>query len=173
MAGREQAVADGARYFKKRLGLLCQRGEGRYAVIMQHQESWPVAGLCEVLDVRRSGFDADAPRQAAPGRDQDEVALLARVRAMHPETRQSYGSRRMAKQRQADGLPVGRSTARRLMQEANMAVRPRQRCPVTPDSRHGYAVAPNRLARQFAVEPSDTVWAGALTYLWTTAGWVY
>lgn len=145
----------------------------RYAFIMQHQETWPIAVLCEVLDVSRSGFYAYARRQAAPWRDHDEVALLARVRAIHTETRQSYGSRRMAKQLQAESCPVGRYKARRLMQEAGVAVRHRKRCPLTTDSRHGYAVAPNLLARQFDVAQSNTVWAGDITYLWTAEGWLY
>jgi putative transposase len=145
----------------------------RYAFIIQHQETWPIAVLCEVLDVSRSGFYAYAQRQAASRRDQDEVALLARVRAIHTATRQSYGSRRMAKQLQAEGVPVGRYKARRLMQAAGVAVRHRKRCPVTTDSRHGYAVAPNLLARQFDVEQCDTVWAGDITYLWTAEGWLY
>jgi HTH-like domain len=68
--------------------------------------------------------------QAAPWRDHDEVALLTCVKAIHAETRQSYGSRRMAKQLQADGFPVGRYKARHLMQEAGVAVRHRKRYPV-------------------------------------------
>jgi transposase InsO family protein len=140
---------------------------------MQHQETWPIAVLCEVLDVSRRGFYAYAQRQAAPGGDHEEVVLLARVRAIHTKTRQSDGSRRLAKPLQAEGFLVGRDNARRLMQAAGVVVRHRKRGPVTTDSRHGYAVAPNLWARQFDVEPSDTVWAGDITYLWTAEGWLY
>jgi putative transposase len=79
----------------------------------------------------------------------------------------------MATPLQAEGFSVGRYKARRLMQEAGVVVRHRKRCPVSTDSRHGYAVAPNLLARQFDVETSDTVWAGDITYLWTAEGWLY
>jgi len=130
-----------------------------------------MAVWCEGLDVRRRGFYADAQRQAAPSREHEAVALLARVSAMHPETRPRDGSRRMAQPLQADGVPVGRSQARRLMPAAGVAVRPRKRCPVTPDRHHGDAVAPHLLARPFEVEPSDTVWAGDLTDLGTAEGW--
>jgi putative transposase len=140
---------------------------------MPHQETWPMAVWCEVLDVSRRGFYADAHRQAAPYRDHEAAALLARVSAIHPETRQSDGSRRMAQPLQADGFPVGRDNARRLRQAAGVAVRHRQRCPVTTDRRHGSAVAPNLLARQFDVAPSNTVWAGDITDLWTAEGWFY
>jgi putative transposase len=140
----------------------------------QQQDTWPVAVLCEVLEVSRSGFYAYVQRQAAPRIDRDEVALLARVQAIHAETRQSYGSRRMAKQLQADGFAVGRYKARRLMRQAGVAVRrPQQRHPGTTDSRHRHAVAPNLLARQFDVAQPDQVWAGDITYLWTAEGWLY
>jgi len=146
----------------------------RYAFILQHQETWPIAVLCEVLDVSRSGFYAYAHQQAAPRIDRDEVALLARVKAIHAETGQSYGSRRMAKQLQAQGFAVGRAKARRLMQDAGLAVRRRtRRGPVTTDSQHRYPVAPNLLARQFEVDKPDHVWVGDMTYVWTAEGWLY
>jgi putative transposase len=106
-------------------------------LIVQHQETWPLAVLGEVLEVSRSGLYASAQRQAAPRRDRDEVALLARVNAIHAETGHSYGSRRLAKPLQAEGDAVGRDKARRLMPRAGVAVRRRKRGPVTTDSRHG------------------------------------
>jgi putative transposase len=131
-----------------------------------------MAVWCAVLDVSRRGLYADAHRQAAPSRAPEAAALLARVSALHTETRPSSGRRRRAKPLQADGLPVGRSHARRVRPEAGVAVRHRQRCPVTTDRRHGDAVAPKLLARPLDGEQSTTVWAGDSTALWTAAGWV-
>ena len=70
----------------------------------------------------------------------------------------------MAKPLQDDGFAVGRYHARRLMRQAKVTVqRPQQRQPVTTDSRHGYQVAPHRLARQLAVEKPEQVWGGDIT----------
>jgi putative transposase len=133
-----------------------------------------VAVLCAVLEVSRSGFYASVVRQAAYRRDGDEMALLARVRAIHVETGQSYGSRRMAKPLQDEGVAVGRYKVRRLMKQASIAVRrPKQGRPVTTDSQHAYPVAPNLVARQFDVEQPDHVWVGDITYVWTAEGWLY
>ena len=74
----------------------------------QPQHTWPVAMLCEVVDVSHSGFYRYLQRRATATIDGDEVALLAHVKAMAHETRYSYGSRRLAKQLQDDGLTVGR-----------------------------------------------------------------
>jgi putative transposase len=140
----------------------------------QHQQLWPVSILCRVLAVSRSGFYAYMQRQTTRCIDAEEVALVTRVKAIAAETRSSYGSRRMARQLQDDGFAVGRYKARRLMRQAAVTVRrPPPHHPVTTDSRHGYAVAPNVLARQFAVEQPNQVWVGDITYVWTAEGWLY
>ena len=145
----------------------------RHAFIAAHQDQWPISILCEVLEVSRSGFYEYQARQATPKIDAEEVALLARVKAIAVATRSSYGSRRMAKALQAEGFAVGRVKARRLMKEAGVQVqRTQRRTPVTTESRHGYEVAPNLLARHFDVEAPDVAWVGD-TYVWTAEGWLY
>ena len=107
-------------------------------------------------------------------RPQGRAGRRARVKAIAAETRNSYGSRRIAKHLQNDGFAVGRYKARRLMQQAAVTVqRRKRRAPVTTDSRHRYWVAPNLLARQFDVAQPNHVWAGDITYVWTTEGWLY
>ena len=139
----------------------------------EHQDGWPVSVLCEVLGVSRSGLYAYLPRHAKSAIDAEQVAIVARIKAIAAQTRHSYGSRRMAKQLQEEGFHVGRAKARRLMQEAGVTVRrPKRRGPVTTDSRHRSAVAPNLLARQCDVSAPDQVWAGAITDIWTAEGWL-
>ncbi len=146
----------------------------RYAFIDEHQETWPVSVQCAALEVSRSGFYDYLSRQEGPKIDAEEITLLARVKAIAEKTRYSYGSRRMARALQDEGFKVGRAKARRLMAEAGVSVkRAKRRGPVTTDSRHGYNIAPNVLARQFDVDGPDQVWAGDMTYIWTGEGWLY
>lgn len=44
---------------------------------------------------------------------------------------------------------------------------------VTTQSDHQLPVAENTLNRQFMVTQPNRVWAGDLTYVWTTEGWLY
>ena len=146
----------------------------RYAFIAEHQESWPVSVQCGVLEVSRSGFYDYVSRLAQPVVDAEEVTLVARVRAIAEKTRYSYGSRRMARALQDEGFHVGRAKARRLMKAAGVRVkRAKRRGPVTTESRHGYNIAPNLLARQFDVDRPDQAWVGDMTYVWTGEGWLY
>lgn len=146
----------------------------RYAFIAAHQENWPVSVQCEVLEVSRSGFYDYVSRQAHPTIDAEAVTLLAHVKAIAAKTPSSYGSRRMARALQEEGFTGGRAKARRLMVEAGVSVqRAKRRGPVTTDSRHGYNIAPNLLARQFDVDQPDRAWVGDMTYVWTAEGWLY
>jgi transposase InsO family protein len=43
----------------------------------------------------------------------------------------------------------------------------------TTQSNHRMPVAANALARQFSVTRPNRVWAGDITYIWTTEGWLY
>jgi putative transposase len=92
---------------------------------------------------------------------------------MAADTRHRYGSRRLAKPLQDEGFAVGRAKARQVMRQAGVVVqRPKPRGPVTTESHHSYAVAPNLLARQFRVARPDHVWGGDISYVWTAEGWV-
>lgn len=129
--------------------------------------------MCEVLEVSRSGY-YDYMKTQTAGASTDDLALLTRVKAIHAETGQCYGSRRMAKALQDEGYEVGRHKARRLMKDAGVSVRRRRtRAPQTTESRHGYGVAPNVLNREFDVPQPNAAWVGDITYVWTQEGWVY
>jgi putative transposase len=124
--------------------------------------------------VSRSGFSPSLHRQTTSGIAVTESAWGARVKAMADDPRSRYGRRRMAKHLQDEGCAVGRAQARRLMHRAGGGVqRPKRRGPVTTDSRHGDAVAPNLRARQCDGAQPDPVWGGDISDGWTAEGWWY
>jgi putative transposase len=103
----------------------------------EHQPTWPVTVLCEVLEGSRSGCEAYLPRPACAAIDAEEVVLCARVQASAADTRPSYGRRRLATQLQDEGCAVGRAQARQLLRQAGgVGQRPQQRGPVTTASHH-------------------------------------
>ena len=63
-----------------------------------------------------------------------KLRLVIEVKALHKQSDQSYGSRRMSKALQAKGYEVGRFKARHLMREANIACKQRRRFKVTTQS---------------------------------------
>jgi transposase InsO family protein len=133
---------------------------------------YPVRLLCRCLEVSRAGFYAW--RQRAPSeRAREDARLAVEIAAAHAESRRTYGSPRVHRELRAQGRRVSRKRVARLMRERGLRVRRRRRFPRTTDSNHALAVAPNVLARRFAVSAPNTVWAGDITYVATREGWLY
>jgi len=62
-AARSRRVANGARHLEKSHRVLCQRVAARCAVIRELRSDYPLAVLCRVLSVSRSGYHAWLVRQ--------------------------------------------------------------------------------------------------------------
>jgi len=145
----------------------------KFTWIEEHQGRWPVKAMCEVLGVSRSGFYAWQSRPAS-GRDQWRSALTEQVRRVHADSREIYGSPRVHRQLQAEGVECNVKTVAKVMRENDLRSKMRRRFRVhTTDSRHEHRVAPNRLDRQFVQEKPNVAWAADLTYVPTDEGWLY
>lgn len=131
--------------------------------------NFTIVDLCRVMQVSRSGYYAWRQREPDP----DQARRIDLIQKIHKQKRGSYGSRRMARELQRRGEPVGRSQARRLMREAGVEARQRRRWRATTDSDHGYPVAPDRLQRRFLVPAPNRFWVADITAVWTLEGWLY
>ena len=141
-------------------------------MIAQHRGQYPLRLMCRVLAVSPAGFYAWQRRLPSP-RQQDDARLRVTIAALHRQSRQTYGSPRILRDLRAAGERVAQKRVARLLQEQGLVGTPRRRCQVTTDSRHGQPVAPNHLARQFAVAQPNRVWSTDVTYVATWAGWLY
>lgn len=147
----------------------------RYACIQRHTGVYTVALMCRVLRVARTGYYAWR-RRAPSARTCANRQLLTAIRAVHQQSRARYGSPRVTRELQAQGYRCSEARVARLMRTAGVQAKQRRRFRVTTDSRHGEPVAPNRLARQFAVAAipgPNRVWASDITYVPTREGWLY
>lgn len=144
----------------------------RYRALLTTPSPLPLRRRCELLGVSRSGFYAWR-RRPESARARANRQLVVEMRRIHAEMDRTYGSPRMAPELVGRGLPCGRHRAARLMQAHGIRAKQARRFRVTTDSQHGYAVAPNHLARQFTVTAPNRVWMGDVTYVPTTEGWCY
>ncbi len=145
----------------------------RYSFIRHHRSQFRVATLCRVLRVSPSGFYAWLGRAQSP-RQQANQHLRERLKAVHKQSRGTYGRRRVHAQVQAQGEPCSVNRVARLMRQEGLQGRaPRRRRVVTTDSKHTLPVAPNRLAQGVEVTAPDQVWVSDITYLGTDEGWLY
>ena len=144
----------------------------RFELIDAAKEEFPVQRMCKVLGVSQSGYFAWSGRPACR-RQHDDMVLLAHVRAAFKLSNETYGSPRMTRELQDEGLAVGRRRTARLMRENGLRARQRRRFKRTTDSLHAFPVAPNLIDQDFSAERPDEKWGADISYVWTREGWLY
>jgi len=133
---------------------------------------FPLALLCRVFDISRSGFYAWLGR-APSQRMQDDERLKVAIKAVHVQTRETYGPLRMWPELVAQGFDTGRDRVVRLRRELGLRCKQKRKFKATTNSKHGFPVAENLLNQTFAPTRPDEVWVTDITYVSTGEGWLY
>ena len=76
----------------------------RFRFIRDHQAHWPVAVLCSVLEVSRSGYYSWLGRPESPA-SRANRSLSREIAEIHRDSRGSYGSPRIYRELQRRGRP--------------------------------------------------------------------
>jgi transposase InsO family protein len=144
----------------------------RFEFIHAEEANFPIQILCRVLEVSRSGYYrwVHAEPSAHSKRDQ---RLTVEIKAIHSESRGTYGSPRVHAELQAKGFEVGRNRVARLMAEQGITGRRPPRFCKTTNSCHDHPIAPNLIERDFSPAAPNEVWAADITYIPTASGWAY
>src|ERR1700690_2917325 len=138
----------GQRYIKKSGGVLCQGVTVKYAWI-EAQAGWqPIARLCKVLGVSRSGF-LQWRKRGPSDRELANRSLDAQVAVIHAEGKQGYGRIRITRRLRQSGMRVGAERVRRSLLRQSLRSVDRKKYRVNTDSSHGKPVAQNLLDRSF------------------------
>jgi transposase InsO family protein len=151
----------------------------RYAFIERHRGTWPIVVQCRVLHVSASGYHQHRLRQAAdigpnqPHRRLSDTALAVHIKAVFAEMKGAYGWPRIWRELAARGIRAGKERVRKMMKACGLRARGKRKFKATTNSSHDLPVAPNLLARNFAVAAPNRVWTGDITYIWTEEGWLY
>jgi transposase InsO family protein len=145
----------------------------RYGFIREQQKAYPITVLCAAMQVSTSAYYAWAKQPEATGQAKESLAFERRVARIFEDSRQTYGSRRIADELRKSGMPAGRHKVRSAMARLGLQVRYPKRFKVTTDGNHGEAISPNLLDRQFDAVAPDQVWTADITYVWTLEGWLY
>jgi len=133
--------------------------------IDEHRDRFGVEPICRELSASRAAYYRRATGERSTRAIEDE-ALLERIRVVHAENYAAYGSRRIWKALQRDGVVVGRDRVRRLMRQAGLQGAKRRGKPwrtTTPDP--AAQRAPDRVDRQFVADAPDRLWVADFTYM--------
>ena len=127
--------------------------------------------MCRVLNVSSSGFYAWRDRSPSRRAKQDEH-LLGKIRTVHEQSRQTYGSPRVHAALNRKGEQVGRRPVERLMRQHGI-----QGCSASLYRRltgltRQYNAAEHQLHGLEITRP-DQVWVSDVTYLKVNGQWRY
>ena len=128
--------------------------------------------MCRVQEVSTSGY-YDWRGRAESQRKKQDRRLVVEIKAIHRQSRQTYGSPRIHDQLKDRGIRCGKKRVARLMQLHGLRAKQTRRFKATTDSKHTLPVADNVLSRQFTPSAPDVVWAADITYIPTRQGWLY
>ncbi len=144
----------------------------RFSFIHAWRKTFAICRMCKVLRVTARGYRAWRRRPISQ-RQRDDMVLLAHIREQHKLSLQSYGRPRMTEELQELGFEVGHRRVGRLMRQNGIQAVRTRKFKVTTDSNHSFAIAPNLLDRNFSAIAPNQKWAGDITYIWTSEGWLY
>lgn len=99
--------------------------------------------------------------------------MLDKIRILHQESRNHYGSPKIYRSLRQSGESCNHKRVERLMRKNGLAAKRVKKFKLTTNSDHLEPVADNLLDRQFKVEQPDKVWVSDITYVWTDEGWLY
>ena len=128
--------------------------------------------MSKVLNVPRNSF-YHWLRKEPSKRRLENGKLTVDIIKVHQASRQIYGSPRIAKELQSQGIAISRPRVARLMQAANIRSILRKKYVATTDSKHKYPVALNLLDRKFQAGQVGRFWVSDTTYIRTLIGWAY
>ena len=143
-----------------------------YGFIADNIGEYPVAWMCEALDVSESGYHAWVCRPPSVAQKRRE-SLVTVIEQIHAEMKHCYGSPRMTTELNARGHECVENTVAKLMNAHDIRAKSSKRVIRTTDSRHSLPVAENLLDRQFDPDAPNRVWCADITYIATREGWLY
>jgi putative transposase len=136
-------------------------------------QDYPVRTLCELLEVRRSGYYAWRHRQET-ARAIANRRLAQEIVRVHRQKKGRYGSPRVTQQLRREGHLCNHKRVERLMRQHGLKGCSSRRHRVrTTDSDHDQPVAPNLLLNRPAPSRPNEVWVADITYVPTAEGWLF
>ena len=129
--------------------------------------------MCDILEVSRSGFYAWRHRSPSQ-RQERQQQLIKQIQAAHQQSRGIYGSPRIFRHLQDQGVQACENTVAKLMKKQGICSRTRRRFVVhTTDSNHPHPIAANELEQDFSAARINECWCADITYVPTDEGWLY
>ena len=121
-----------------------------------YRREFPIGKMCKVFKVSRSAFYKSL-RYLSSKCDYENCMLLFEINRIPQQSRASYGSSRITAKLKAQGFKASKPRVARLMKRHKIRAIRKKKFVVTTDSKHSFAIAENKLNRNFTTDAAGKV----------------
>ena len=130
--------------------------------------------MCKALNLPQSGYYQWKKGEMKRRNKRDEErSLIETVTHTFNETDQTYGYRRMYKALLAKNVDISEYKVTRIMRENGLYPVTVKKYKPYPKQKSDCRFSKNEVKQEFTFNKSNECWAGDITYIKTTVGWVY
>ncbi|WP_440905461.1 IS3 family transposase [Catenovulum sp. SX2] len=160
---------------KKGGNLLREKSKiARFEFMHEHRQSFHIVRLASVLCVSPSGYYGWLKASQQPSeRHKAQQIRDEKIKVAFENSKERDGARRIQVELEEQGYKHDVKTIINSMDMQNLVAKAARKFKVTTDSKHTLPVAPNLLEQDFTADESNQKWAGDITYLMTSEGWLY
>ena len=144
----------------------------KFEFMREHENEFSVERMSKVFKLSRSGYYRFANAKQSK-RSKENERLLIKIKSIHKESRQTYGSPRVHAELISQGEKCSRKRVARLMQKEGIEAKMKKRFKVTTKANPKAKAAPNLLQQDFTAEKPNQRWVADFTYVATWEGWLY
>jgi transposase InsO family protein len=144
----------------------------RFQFIADGRDEFPVRRMCAVLGVSPSGYYACRKRRPS-AREMANQELIEKIETVFKESRETYGSPRVYRKLDRQGVKCSENRIARLMRLRGLKAKQTRRYRTTTKRNRAHPVAPNLLRRDFEAQQPNKKWLADITYIFTQEGWLY
>ncbi|OPB93730.1 integrase [Elizabethkingia meningoseptica] len=128
--------------------------------------------MCKVFKVSRSSYYHWITKPASE-RLLRRIELGIAIKKIYDWSKGRYGSPRITKELQMQGVKVSRPLVASIMRKKNLQSITVKRFKQTTNSSHNYRLVDNKLFQHFTTTAHNQVWVSDITYIKTKEGWSY
>jgi putative transposase len=144
----------------------------RFQFITDHYGEFRVRLMCKELGVSKSGYYAWRGRPPSK-REMANRELIGKIEVVFQASDETYGSPRVHRALQKEGVQCSENRVARLMRLRNLKAKQVRHFRSTTRRNRKDPVAANLLKRDFSVERPNEKWLADITYIRTREGWLY
>lgn len=144
----------------------------KYCFIKKNEKIFPIEKMCRVLEISTGSFYRWRRANITIAQKRI-IALKEQIEKIYFESKQRYGSPRIAIELQCLGYQISRITVAKYMKVLGLKSKLSRKFKVTTNSNHNYLTVDNILNREFVVNKPSKAWVSDITYIQTKEGFLY